>query len=93
MYVLLLVGIAWIDLAGPALTGRLSPGSVGASQGFLMGGLALGAALGSLFGGWMAESVGFQTLPWIAAIGAGIGFLLGIIVVRRPATTDSMQST
>ena len=75
------------------MTGRLSIGSMGASQGFLMGGLALGTALGSLLGGWMAETVGFETLPWITALGTGIGLVLGFIVVRRSATTDSMQST
>jgi MFS family permease len=91
MYVLLLIGIAWVDLVGPALTGRLSVGSMGASQGFLMGCLALGSALGSLLGGWTAESIGFQLLPWVTVLGVAAALVLGIVVVRRTSSAVKTQ--
>jgi MFS family permease len=89
MYVILLVGIAWVDLAGPALAGRLSIAGIGATQGLLMGALAIGAFLGALLGGWLAETFGFQTLPWVTAICVFIAILLGILVVRNQGTEET----
>jgi predicted MFS family arabinose efflux permease len=93
MYVILLVGIAWVDLAGPALAGRLSVAGIGATQGLLMGSLALGTFFGALLGGWMAENFGFQILPWLTAIGVGVAIALGYLAIRKeePADTAATQ--
>jgi MFS family permease len=88
MYVLLLVGIAWVDLAGPALAGRLSVATMGTTQGFLMGSLAIGTALGSLTGGLAAESIGFQSLPWITAGGVALALLFGYMAISRSRTPE-----
>jgi predicted MFS family arabinose efflux permease len=88
MYVLLLVGIAWVDLVGPALAGRLSVATMGTTQGFLMGSLAIGTALGSLSGGLAAESIGFQSLPWITAGGVVLALLFGYMAISRSRTPE-----
>ncbi len=88
MYVLLLVGIAWVDLAGPALAGRLSVATMGTSQGFLMGSLAIGTALGSLSGGLAAESIGFQSLPWITAGGVALALVFGYMAISQSRTPE-----
>lgn len=89
MYIILLVGIAWVDLAGPALAGRLSVAGIGATQGLLMGSLALGAFFGALLGGWMAENFGFAVLPWLTAIGVGIAIALGYLAIRKEEPADA----
>jgi MFS family permease len=93
MYVLLLVGIAWVDLAGPALAGRLSLATMGTTQGFLMGSLAIGTALGSLIGGLAAESIGFQSLPWITAGGVALALVLGYMAISRARTSKPAEVT
>lgn len=92
MYVVLLVGIAWVDLAGPALAGRLSIAGIGATQGLLMGSLALGAFFGALLGGWLAETVGFQILPWITAIGVMIAIAFGYLAIRDKGGANTTTS-
>ncbi|UCC50594.1 MAG: MFS transporter [Anaerolineaceae bacterium] len=89
MYVILLVGIAWVDLAGPALASRLSVAGIGATQGLLMGSLALGTFFGALLGGWMAENFGFRILPWLTAIGVGIAIVLGYLAIRKEEPVDT----
>lgn len=89
MYVILLVGIAWVDLAGPVLAGRLSVAGIGATQGLLMGSLALGTFFGALLGGWLAETFGFQTLPWITAIGVAFAIVLGYLAIRDKGAKET----
>jgi MFS family permease len=87
MYVILLVGIAWVDLAG-----RLSIAGIGATQGLLMGSLALGTFFGALLGGWLAETFGFQILPWITAVGVAIAIVLGYLVIRDKGEAETAVS-
>jgi predicted MFS family arabinose efflux permease len=44
----------------------------------------MGSFLGSLLGGYLADSIGFNAINWMAAIAAGLAVLL-IVVSLLPA--------
>lgn len=90
---LLVAGLTQAGLSFPALAGRLSVATMGTTQGFLMGSLAIGAALGSLAGGLAAESIGFHSLPWITAGGVVLALLFGYMAISRTRTSKPAEVT
>ncbi len=57
---------------------------------------APGSFIGSLLGGWLADEVGFNSISWMAAISAGLGVGLLILVIwpidrRRYAEQDEPE--
>ena len=56
----------------------------GAASGWVIAAAAAGSFLGSLIGGILANSIGFNAINWMAAVAAGLAVLL-IFVSLWPA--------
>jgi len=63
-------------LPQPAVGVRFSPISPGQTTGWLGGAAAIGSFIGSLLGGWLADTVGFNAINWMGAIAVGLAVLL-----------------
>jgi predicted MFS family arabinose efflux permease len=73
-----------VRLTQPALAVRFATIPAGAASGWVIAASAMGSFLGSLLGGYLADSIGFNAISWMAAIAAGLAVLL-IIVSLLPA--------
>ena len=76
---LLYQGTPFIRLAQPVLAVRFSTIPAGQAVGWVIGASAIGSFLGSIIGGILADSVGFNAINWMAAIAAGLAVLLTFI--------------
>ena len=83
MYVVFLICIATIDLANPELAAQTSQTTTGATQGLVLGAIAVGVICGNLLGGWTAETFGFKFLPWLAVSAIGVSVGLGSLAIQR----------
>lgn len=63
-------------LPQPAVGVRFSPISPGQTTGWIGGAAAIGSFIGSLLGGWLADTVGFNAINWMGAIAVGLAVLL-----------------
>ena len=75
-YILYSQGVAMADMVQPALVARASKAGAGLTQGMLMFAIASGYAVGSVGAGAAADSLGYQSLPWIVA---GVCVLAGLV--------------
>jgi predicted MFS family arabinose efflux permease len=73
-----------VRLTQPALAVRFATIPAGAASGWVIAASAMGSFLGSLLGGYLADSIGFNAINWMAAIAAGLAVLL-IVVSLLPA--------
>jgi len=90
---LLYQGSPFARLPQNVLAVRYAPIPSGQANGWVIAGSAAGSFIGSLLGGWLADEVGFNSISWMAAISAGLGAGLLIIVIwpmdrRRYAGSD-----
>ncbi len=73
-----------VRLTQPALAVRFATIPAGAASGWVIAASAMGSFLGSLLGGYLADSIGFNAISWMAAIAAGLAIVL-IVVSLLPA--------
>ncbi len=78
---LLYQGSPFARLPQNVLAVRYAPIPSGQANGWVIAGSALGSFIGSLLGGWLADEVGFNSISWMAAISAGLGVGLLILVI------------
>jgi predicted MFS family arabinose efflux permease len=69
----------FIRMAQPVVAVRFSTFGAGAAAGWVIGASAVGSAIGSLLGGWLAQNVGFNAINWMGVISAGLSVVLLII--------------
>lgn len=81
---LLYQGNPFIRLTQPVLAVRFATIPAGQANGWVIGASAIGSFLGSILGGLLADSVGFNAINWMAAIAAGLAVLL-IFISLWPA--------
>jgi MFS family permease len=69
----------------------------GQANGWVIAASALGSFAGSLLGGWLADEVGYNSISWMAAIAAGVGVGLLILVIwpmnRRLGEDDTADGS
>ena len=68
-------------LPQPAIGVRFAVISAGQATGWIGGAGAIGSFLGSLLGGWLADTVGFNAILWMGAISSGIALLLVVFAL------------
>jgi predicted MFS family arabinose efflux permease len=66
----------FIRLTQPVLAMRFSSIPPGQATGWVIAAAAFGSFLGSLIGGWLADTVGFNAINWMGAIAVGAALLL-----------------
>jgi predicted MFS family arabinose efflux permease len=81
---LLYQGNPFVRLTQPVLAVRFAPIPAGQANGWVIGASAIGSFVGSVLGGLLADSVGFNAINWMAAIAAGLAVLL-IFISLWPA--------
>ena len=77
-------GTPFIRLTQPVVAVRFATIPAGQAVGWVIGASAIGSFLGSVLGGLLADSVGFNAINWMGAIAAGIATLL-IFISLWPA--------
>lgn len=70
---------AFIRFAQPVLGVRFSILGPGGASGWVIGAAAIGSFVGSLLGGWLADSIGYNAINWMATISIGLAVLLTFI--------------
>jgi len=78
---LLYQGSPFSRLPQNVLAVRFAPIPSGQANGWVIAGSALGSFVGSILGGWLADEVGYNAINWMAAIAAGAGVALLILVI------------
>jgi predicted MFS family arabinose efflux permease len=71
-------------LPQPAVTVRFATVAAGAANGWALGASAASSFIGSVLGGFLAVSLGFNAINWMGAVGAGLAVVL-IVVSLWPA--------
>ena len=66
----------FVRLTQPVVAMRFATIPAGQASGWVIAAAAAGSFLGSLIGGWLAGSVGYNAINWMAAIAVGLGVLL-----------------
>jgi len=74
-------GNPFVRLAQPVLAIRFSSISPGQATGWVIAAAASGSFLGSLIGGFLADSVGYNAINWMATISIGLSVLLIFVVL------------
>lgn len=83
MYVILRLCLRLLDLTQPPLAHEMSRAALGTTQGILLGARAIGFMSGNMSGGWLADTLGFHSIPWAVAGLSVVALLLGYLVVNR----------
>jgi predicted MFS family arabinose efflux permease len=78
---LLYQGNAFIRFAQPVLGVRFSILGPGGASGWVIGAAAIGSFVGSLLGGWLADTIGYNAINWMATISVGLSTLLLFISI------------
>jgi predicted MFS family arabinose efflux permease len=63
----------------------------GLANGWVLGASAAGSFVGSVVGGFLADSVGFNAISWMATIAAGVAVAL-LMLVMWPAERRKRKS-
>jgi predicted MFS family arabinose efflux permease len=74
-------GAPFVRLAQPVTAVRFATIAAGAASGWVIGASAIGSFLGSIIGGFLADSIGFNAINWMAAVSAGLGALVLFFIV------------
>ena len=95
---LLYQGLPFIRLTQPVVAIRFATIPAGAASGWVLGASAIGSFVGSVLGGWLADSVGFNAINWMGAISAGAAVALVFIVLlpaerRKQKEEEAVGST
>ena len=91
MYVILRLCVSWANLTQPPLAHRLSALALGTTQGILWGGLVLGFMIANMVGGWLADALGFESIPWAITGLSVLGLFLGCLAVNRARAVQPGQ--
>ncbi len=87
----------FIRMAQPVVGLRFSSFGAGAAAGWVLGASAIGSAIGSLVGGWLAQNVGFNAINWMGVISAALSVVLLIAYLwpaeRRKREADEPHPT
>jgi predicted MFS family arabinose efflux permease len=87
----------FIRMAQPVVAVRFSTFGAGAAAGWVIGASAVGSAIGSLLGGWLAQNVGFNAINWMGVISAGLSVALLVIYLwpaeRRKRKADTEDTS
>lgn len=81
---LLYQGNPFVRLGQPTNAARFATFPQGAVQGWVIASSAVGSFIGAALGGFLADSIGFNSINWMAAIAGGLALLL-IVVWLAPA--------
>jgi predicted MFS family arabinose efflux permease len=74
----------FVRLAQPGLAVRFANFPAGQASGWVIAGSAIGSFVGSLLGGYLADTYGYNAVNWMAAA-AGAGAALILFIWLRPA--------
>jgi MFS family permease len=66
----------FVRLTQPVVAMQFSTIPAGQASGWVIAGVAAGSFFGSLIGGWLADSVGFNAINWMGVISIGAALLL-----------------
>jgi predicted MFS family arabinose efflux permease len=66
----------FVRLTQPVVAMRFATIPAGQASGWVIAAAAAGSFLGSLIGGWLASSVGYNAINWMSAIAVGAAVLL-----------------
>jgi predicted MFS family arabinose efflux permease len=66
----------FVRLTQPVVAMRFATIPAGQASGWVIAAAAAGSFFGSLIGGWLADSVGFNAINWMGAIAVGAAVLL-----------------
>ena len=83
MYVILRLCLRCLDLTQPPLACRMSRAALGTTQGILLGARVTAFMGGNMGGGWLADTLGFHSIPWAVAGLSVAALLLGYLAVNR----------
>lgn len=93
---LLYQGSPFTRLPQNVLAVRFAPIPSGQANGWVIAASALGSFGGSLLGGWLADEVGYNSIAWMAAISAGIGVGLLVLVIlpmsKRQGNDEELEA-
>lgn len=92
---LLYQGSPFTRLPQNVLAVRFAPIPSGQANGWVIAASAIGSFAGSLLGGWLADQIGYNSISWMAAISAGTGVGLLVLVVwpmNRSRYRDAVPS-
>ncbi len=81
-------GIPIPRIAAPPLAAALAPIPATEANGFYFASSALGAVVGCLLGGFLAEHVGYNAVNWMAAAGSGVA-LVALARIRSASVSRS----
>ncbi len=83
MLFFLVVVLAWslLSVSSTALVASLSPESEGAGMGVFNAVTALSGVIGSVLGGWVANTWGYSSIPVMGILGVSAGFI--VLLVSR----------
>jgi len=82
---------SFVRLAQPAVAVRFATIPAGQATGWVIGAAAIGSLVGSLLGGWLADTVGFNAINWMGAVSIGAAILL-ILLFLWPAERKKRQA-
>jgi DHA1 family multidrug resistance protein-like MFS transporter len=74
----------FVRLAQPGLAVRFATFPAGQASGWVIAGSAIGSFVGSLLGGYLADTYGYNAVNWMAGV-AGAGAALILFIWLRPA--------
>ena len=74
----------FVRLAQPGLAVRFANFPAGQASGWVIAGSAIGSFVGSLLGGYLADTFGYNAVNWMAAA-AGAGAVVILFIWLRPA--------
>lgn len=81
-------GIPIPRTAAPPLATALAPVPAAEANGYYFASSALGAVVGCLFGGFLAEHLGYNAVNWMAAAGSGVA-LVALARIRPSSISRS----
>jgi MFS family permease len=81
----------FVRMAQPVVGLRFSTFGAGAAAGWVLGASAVGSAIGSLLGGWLAQNVGFNAINWMGVISAAFSVAL-LIIYLWPAERQKREA-
>jgi predicted MFS family arabinose efflux permease len=71
--------LPFVRLSQPVGAVRFSTVAAGEASGWVIGASAVGSFIGGLLGGFLADTLGFNSINWMAAIAAGLS--VGLIIL------------
>jgi predicted MFS family arabinose efflux permease len=71
--------LPFVRLSQPVGAVRFSTVAAGEASGWVIGASAVGSFTGGILGGFLADTLGFNSINWMAAIAAGLS--VGLIIL------------